>query len=174
MKEKTKSILVIVGMILLFIIILLPPRFRIFVPRQEGVIGSEVDKGNMGESSEESLLCEHALSDKYMVSADILYENDVLKHYIISYNYIHLSDSVGDDSLIAKEELEKDREYVFFNSLKNISIKPESNSVITISLDEKLLKDNPDSLELKNYFQDVHSLREYLTSIGYSCKLNES
>lgn len=163
MKEENKSVLVILGMFILALLIILPPLFRTFFPKEEITNPPEEKIEN-----EEKLTCTFLTEGNYEISADISYINNNLEYYTVKYLYKATVNPGEDASVLAQQELEQNKEYVLFSSLNNISLEKNNNDV-TISFDQTLMESNPENIELQNYFQDINSLKEYLTNIGYNC-----
>ncbi len=146
MKSHIKNIIFI---FLLIILIVLPPLFRIFFPRDKTFI------------EEQRLICSLKV-EHYQITFQTTYKNSQVDHIQIQYA----------DLSIPKENLYFSSfasQINYFCGLKDSTYR-YINSDVIITLNQNVYQSNSHDQTIKNMYKPYSSLKKYYEKIGYQCK----
>ncbi len=164
MKKERSVVLVICCIIFLLSFIVLPPFFRSYIPKEKTIVGtSEQPKLKILQCSK------YFKEELYKVSSNTKYINDAISVNTITYEKLDQvpEDSVPNSSITVSEELN------LFKALNNVDIEVnDTTTVVTVNQD--LVDNNPDHIDLLNYYQSLDDQKNYYETIGYKCNILES
>lgn len=165
MKKEKSPVLVISCILLLSAFIILPPLFRYLVPKE---INTKTK--NAQTKKLQVLKCSKYFPEElYLESINVKYRDGVIDTNTITYKKVEqIPDGVAANSSIKVSD-----EYNMFTSLKNIEIN-NNNDLITVIINQKLLDNNLENTNLKNYFQDLTLEQTFYENMGYTCSILES
>ena len=168
MKKERNPILVIFCILLLLLLIVLPPVFRKYIPKEEKE-EVEVVKDKIS-----LLKCNRLFADSlYQVNVSVKYLNDSFSTNTILYQKL---DTIPQNYIEKEVELPINivDEITYLSSLKEI-IKNENGNLMSITINDETILDNPTDENLKNHSQqDINNQKQIYEKMGYTCNILES
>lgn len=166
MKKERSPILVILCIFILLLFIIIPPVLRNCLPKEETV------KENINLDKLTILSCQKTFSNElYIVTSKTKYRNNYIESNIINYQ------KITDPSTVTETDqtntVSAINEFNAFKAFSNINI-VESDTLSTVTIDNDTINNNPQSTELKNYFQELNGQKGFYESMGYTCNTMES
>jgi len=164
MKKKFHPLRAIVMIVILSLLIILPPLFRLLFPKIEQAVPKNKDKVT-------SLICKKEYPTEQLTAlVEVRYINAKINQTKITYTYNQATriaeNTVTTDQLpTAKEEMDH------FRNIKGISISENSNKTIFI-INQDTINQNQDNNELKeNYFNNKKTTQKiFFVNRYYSCE----
>lgn len=168
MKKERNPILVIFCILLLLSLIILPPVFRKYIPKEEEK-EIEVIKDKIS-----LLKCNRVYADSlYQVNVSTKYLNSSFSTNTILYQKL---DTIPQDYVEKTVELPINiiDEITYLSSLKAV-IKNENGNLISITINDDVISNNQTEENLKNYSQqDINNQKQTYEKMGYTCNILES
>lgn len=171
MKKEKSPVLVIFCIFLLSLLIILPPVFRKYIPKED-----INDKEYLQQERSKLVIvnCNRIYQDElYQVRSKTKYVDGVLDSNILTYQLLETLPEGFVPSQIAPTTT-AGADLTYFKSLQGINVVLNAN-ITTITLDEALLVNNPNDTLLIQYLQSDYELqKQSYESLGYNCNILES
>lgn len=145
-----RNIRTIIFILILGILIILPPLFRVLFPKEKDYIRNR------------TLTCTLRI-EHYQVTSKTIYKDSKVDHVQIKYS----------DLSFPKENLHVSKlanQVNYFCGLQKSSFYYVNGDVV-ITLDQKAYQANSHDKTIKNMYKSYASLKKYYEKLGYDCKL---
>lgn len=159
MKTEKNIIKAYIIIVVLSLLIILPPIFRVFLPKQKTVIG--YNQGNIT-----TVTCTKDYStEKISETVEIRYVNSKIKQTIITYKPLTNTTIVTDE-----DNLTPSKELAYFKKLKNIKIE-EKEDITTVTITDNVIKENKDKKDLQNNYFNNQKIEQklYFANRNFNC-----
>ncbi len=159
MKTEKNIIKAYIIIVILSLLIILPPVFRAFFPKQKTVIGE--DQGNIT-----TINCTKDYhTEKISETVEVRYIDSKIKYTKITYK-----PSTNTNQTAEEEDLTPSKELAYFKTLKDIDIK-ENEGTTTVTITNKTIKGNKEEKDLqKNYFNEQKIEQKlYFANRNFNC-----
>lgn len=164
MEKKFHPLRAIIIIVILSLLIILPPLFRLLFPKIEQAVPKNQNKVT-------SLICKKEYPAEQMTAlVEVRYINAKINQTKITYTYNESTRTV--ENMITQEPITTAKEQMdYFRNIKGISINENPNKTIFI-INQDTINQNQDNKELKeNYFNDKKTTQKiFFVNQYYSCE----